>query len=58
LCHAAGVKPMCMVLGLATGGMPVSLGRFLATCVTSVSLWPMITVGNLGASSYLDVLSD
>jgi hypothetical protein len=49
---------VCMVLGLATGGMPVSLGRFLATCVTSVSLWPMITVGNLGASSYLDVLSD
>jgi hypothetical protein len=28
----------------------------LATGVTPVSLWPLITVGNLGASSYLDVV--
>jgi hypothetical protein len=33
---------------LATCGMPVSVGRFLATGVTPVSLRPLITVGNLG----------
>jgi hypothetical protein len=26
--YAVGAKPMCMVLGLATGGMPVSVGPF------------------------------
>jgi hypothetical protein len=41
---------------LATGGMLVSIGRFLATGVTPVSLWPLITVRNLGASSCLDVV--
>jgi hypothetical protein len=45
-----------MVLGLATGGMPKSIGRFLATGVTPVSLWPLITMGNLGPSSCLDVV--
>jgi hypothetical protein len=55
-CHAAGVKPMCMVLGLATGGMLVSIGQFLATGVTPMSLWPLIIMGNLGASSCLDVV--
>jgi hypothetical protein len=25
LWYAAGVKPVCMVLGLATGGMPMSV---------------------------------
>jgi hypothetical protein len=29
---------VCMVLGLAIGGMPVSVGRFWATGVTPVSL--------------------
>jgi hypothetical protein len=28
----------------------------LATGVTPISLWPMITVGNLGALSCLDVI--
>jgi hypothetical protein len=42
-----------MVLCLATFGMPVSI---LATGVTPVSLWPLITMGNLGASSCLDVI--
>jgi hypothetical protein len=46
---------MFMVLGLATGGMPVNVGRFWIR-VTHVSLWPLITVGNLGASSCLDVV--
>jgi hypothetical protein len=27
-CHAAGVKPVCMVLSLATGEMLVSVGQF------------------------------
>jgi hypothetical protein len=47
---------MCMVLGLATGGMPMSIGWFFATGVTLVSLWPLITFGNLGVSSDLDVV--
>jgi hypothetical protein len=47
---------VCMILGLATGGMPVSVGQFLATGVTPVSLWPLITVGNLGVLSCLDVV--
>jgi hypothetical protein len=38
-----------MFLGLATGGMPVSIGWFWDIGVTSLSLWPLITVGNLGA---------
>jgi hypothetical protein len=44
------------VHGLATGGMPVSVGQFLATGVTLVSLRPLITVGNLGVWSCLDVV--
>jgi hypothetical protein len=28
LWYAAGVKPVCMVLGLATGGMPMSVVWF------------------------------
>jgi hypothetical protein len=34
----------------------VSAGLFLATGVTAVSLWPLITVGNLGVLSCLDVV--
>jgi hypothetical protein len=34
--YAAGVKPVCMVLGLATGGMPMS-SVGLATCEMLVS---------------------
>jgi hypothetical protein len=41
---------------LATGGMPMSVGRFLATVVTPMSLRPLITVGNLGAWSCLDIV--
>jgi hypothetical protein len=41
---------------LATGGMPVSFDRFMATGVTSVSLRPLITVGNPGAWSCLDIV--
>jgi hypothetical protein len=54
--HAASAKPVCMVLDLAIVGMPASIGQFLAIGVTPVSLWPLITVGNLGASSCLDVV--
>jgi hypothetical protein len=41
---------------LATCGMPVSVDCFVATCVTLVSLRPLITMGNLGARSYLDIV--
>jgi hypothetical protein len=41
---------------LATGGMPVSVGRFLATGVTPVRLRPLITMGNLDAWSCLDIV--
>jgi hypothetical protein len=41
---------------LATGGMPVSVDRFVATGVTPVSLRPLITVGNPGAWSCLDIV--
>jgi hypothetical protein len=41
---------------LATGGMPVSFDRFVATGVTPVSLRPLITMGNLGAWSCLAVV--
>jgi hypothetical protein len=41
---------------LATGGMPVSVDRFVATGVTSVSLRPLITMGNLGAWSCLVIV--
>jgi hypothetical protein len=30
--YAAGAKSICMVFGLATGGMPVSFGRFGYKC--------------------------
>ncbi len=30
--YAAGAKPVCVVLGLATGGMPVSVGQFGYRC--------------------------
>jgi hypothetical protein len=57
--YATGVKPVCKVLGLATGLRPVSFGRFgyrgetcelysvraTATRVRLVSWWPMVTVG-------------
>jgi hypothetical protein len=56
LWYAAGAKPVCMVLGLTTGGMLVSVGQFLAISVTLVSLWPLITVGNIGVWSCLDVV--
>jgi hypothetical protein len=42
--------------GLATGGIPMSVGQFLASGVTPVSLSPLITVGNLGAWSCLDIV--
>jgi hypothetical protein len=54
--HAAGAKHVCMVLSFATGGMSVSVRRFLATCVTPMNLWPLISVGNLGAPSCLYVI--
>jgi hypothetical protein len=41
---------------LATGGMPMSVDRFVATGVTPVSLTPLITVGNLGVWSCLDIV--
>jgi hypothetical protein len=41
---------------LATGGMPVSFDRFVATGVTPVSLRPLITVSNLGAWSRLVIV--
>jgi hypothetical protein len=57
-----------IILGLAICGMPVSSGRFgyrwdacelwsvLATCVTLVSLRPLIIVGNLDLWSYLNIV--
>jgi hypothetical protein len=45
-----------MIFGLVTGRMSVSIGRFLVTGVTPVSLWPLITMGNLGVSYCLDVV--
>jgi hypothetical protein len=56
LWHAPGTKLVGLVLGLAIGGTPVSVGFVLATGVTLVCLWPLITVGNLGMSLCLDVL--
>jgi hypothetical protein len=41
---------------LATGGMPVSIDHFVAIGVTPVSLRPLITVGNPGAWSCLDIV--
>jgi hypothetical protein len=41
---------------LATCKMPVSIDRFVAIGVTPVSLKPLITVGNLGAWSCLDIV--
>jgi hypothetical protein len=41
---------------LATGGMPLSVGHFLATGVTPVRLRPFITMGNQGAWSCLDIV--
>jgi hypothetical protein len=41
---------------LATGGMPVSIDHFVAIGVTPVSLRPLITVGNVGAWSCLDIV--
>jgi hypothetical protein len=36
--------------------MPGSVDRFVAIGVTPVSLRPLITLGNLGAWSYLDIV--
>jgi hypothetical protein len=44
------------VHGLATGAMSVSIGHFLGSGVTPMSLRPLITVGNLGAWSCFDVV--
>jgi hypothetical protein len=41
---------------LATCKMPVSIDHFVAIGVTPVSLKPLITVGNLGAWSCLDIV--
>jgi hypothetical protein len=41
---------------LATGGMPVSVDHFVTIGVTPVSLRPLITVGNPGAWSCLDIV--
>jgi hypothetical protein len=41
---------------LATGGMSVSVDRFVAIGVTPMSLRLLITVGNLGAWSCLDIV--
>jgi hypothetical protein len=47
LWYAAGAKPVCMVLGLTTGGMLVSVGQFLAISVV------MLRCGlGLGANFY------
>jgi hypothetical protein len=41
---------------LAIGGMTVSVDCFVAIGVTPVSLRPLITVGNLGVWSCLDIV--
>jgi hypothetical protein len=50
------VRSLFACFGLATGETSVSVGQFLAIGVTPVSLRPLITVGNLGAWSYLDIV--
>jgi hypothetical protein len=52
--HAAGAKPVGMVLGFATGGMPASVG-FDYRCDFR-ALVALVTMGNLGVSSCLDVV--
>jgi hypothetical protein len=41
---------------LAIGGMTVSVDCFVAIGVTPVSLRPLITMGNLGVWSCLDIV--
>jgi hypothetical protein len=41
---------------MAIGAMPVNVDHFVATGVTPVSLRPLITVGNPGAWSCLDIV--
>jgi hypothetical protein len=41
---------------LTIDGMPVSIGWFLATGVTPMTLRPLITVGNLGVCLCLDIV--
>jgi hypothetical protein len=53
LWYAAGAMPMCMVLGYMWDAC--ERGSVLATGVTLVSLWPLVTGSNLGAWSCLDV---
>jgi hypothetical protein len=50
------VRSLFACFGLATGETSVSVGQFLAIGVTPVSLRPLITVGNLDAWSYLDIV--
>jgi hypothetical protein len=52
--YAEGVKPCVHVS--AIGGMPLSIDHFWATGVTPVSWVPLITVGNLGVWSCLDII--
>jgi hypothetical protein len=42
--------------GETSVGLPMSIDRFVATGVTPVSLRPLITVGNPGAWSCLDIV--
>jgi hypothetical protein len=54
--HATSVKPVGMVLDFGYRWGVCEHWLVLATCVTPMSLWTLITLGNLGASSYLDVV--
>jgi hypothetical protein len=51
--YAAGAKPVCMFVYRWDA---CECWSFLATGLTPESLWPLITVGNLGAWSCLDII--
>jgi hypothetical protein len=52
--HAAGVTFVCKILGYRWDAY--EHGLVLATDVTPVSLWPLVTGSNLGVWSHLDVV--
>jgi hypothetical protein len=53
-CYATGVMPMSKVFGYRWDAC--ELGSILATGVTPVSMWPLVTGNNLGVWSCLDIV--
>jgi hypothetical protein len=54
--YAAGAKPVCMIFGFGYKWDACERWSILVIGVTHVSLRPLITMGNLGAWSCLDVV--